>query len=65
MANIRSENECINDCIDQLVWGVQKLGWDLDDWGETVLRACDMVLTEEEWRAYPEIMRLVKIYSPI
>ena len=56
---MRSENEVINAIIEQVLFGIKKLGWDCDE--EWSLRECvemaeDVVMTDEEADAYGDGM---------
>lgn len=60
---MRSENEVIQAVCEQVIHGIKNCGWDdstIDDFSECVNMAMDMVMTDEEADAYPDVEYMVK-----
>lgn len=61
---MRSENEVIQAVCEQVIHGIEKLGWDytsdMDAFSDCIDMAMDMVVTDEEAETYPNIEYMVK-----
>ena len=61
---MRSENEVIQAVCEQVIHGIKNCGWDdsdMDAFSECVDIAMDMVMTDEEAEAYPDVEYMVKM----
>lgn len=61
---MRSENEVIQAVCEQVIHGIKNCGWDdsdMDAFSECVDMAMDMVMTDEEAEAYPDVEYMVKM----